>query len=227
VDVIIASDDHALNFMLQYGQNIFPGVPVVFCSVSGFKPEMREQLKLTGLRESIDIRSTVQIAMQLHPDTKNIAVILDKSRTGQALKSKAQEALAQWTDKVRVSYLEDFTVTQLRSKLAQLPEKTIILLFIFRPDETGRVLSHEQNLVLIRHHCPFPIYAVWEFYLGHGIVGGRLTNGREEGRLAALIATQILNGEDASKIPLQESPIKFMFDYLELKRFGISPASLP
>ena len=98
IDLIIASDDHALNFMLNHGYKTFPDVPVVFCSVSGYKSQMREKLDLTGLRESIDISATVQTALRLHPQANPIAVILDSSRTGQALKKKTEAVLAplQW-----------------------------------------------------------------------------------------------------------------------------------
>jgi PAS domain S-box-containing protein len=227
VDVVIASDDHALNFMLTHGRRIFSGVPVVFCSVSGYKPEMRGLLKLTGLMESIDIRSTIETALRLHPDTEEIAVILDKSRTGQALKKKTEEALGSFADRIKIRYLEDLTVEQLKHELPKLNKKTVVILFIFRPDETGRVLSHEQNLLRLRPYCPFPIYAVWQFYLGHGIVGGKLTNGFEEGRMAARMALRIIKGEDAADIPLEVSPVEYMFDHLELERFGIEPEALP
>jgi PAS domain-containing protein len=227
VDVVITCDDHALNFMLKYGPAIFPGVPVVFCSVTGYTPEMRKQLQLTGLRESIDIRATVETALRLHPNTKQIAVIVDNSRTGAALKKKAAAVLDEYIGYIDVRYLEDMTVEQLKGELPKLSSNTILLLFIFKADETGRVLSHEQNLARIRPYSKAPIYAVWDFYLGHGIIGGHLSNGRQEGRMAAQLAFRILNGEKASQIALDESPVRYMFDYAELKRFGISLEKLP
>lgn len=36
-DVIICADDQALNFVLGLGKELFAGVPIVFCSVSGWK----------------------------------------------------------------------------------------------------------------------------------------------------------------------------------------------
>ena len=227
VNVVIACDDNALNFMLTAGQEIFPGVPAVFCSVSGYTSEMRRQMNVTGLRESIDIGSTVETALRLHPGTEELAIILDKSRTGQALKRKAEEVLGDLFQGTRVRYLEDLTVEQLKRKMLELPKKTVVLLFIFRPDETGRVLSHEQNLDRLRSHCPLPIYSVWQFYLGHGIVGGRLSNGYEEGRMTARLAIRILEGEEAGAIPLGMSPVRYMFDDNELRRFGLSSSALP
>jgi two-component system, cell cycle sensor histidine kinase and response regulator CckA len=226
-DVVIACDDNALDFMLARGHEVFPNVPVVFASASAYQPQMREQLKLTGLRESIEIRATVETALALHPFTKQLAIILDHSRTGRALKEKTMEALRGLENRVRIHYIEGLTVEQLKQVIPTLPDQTVVLLFIFPPDEDGRVLSHEQNLERIRPHCRFPIYAVWHIYLGHGIVGGRLTDGVEEGRMAARMALRVLSGQDAGTIPLEQSPTKYMFDYQELSRFGVPASRLP
>ena len=228
VDVVIASDDQAFSFMMGPGQEIFPNVPIVFCSVSGYEPSMREEHpQLTGLLEAIDIETTLDTALRLHPDTREVAVITDMTRTGQALKAKAEAVFQNYEDRVQFRYLEHQTVDQLFPQVAALPDDTIVFLFIFSRDETGHVFSHEHHLRVLVEHCNVPIYSVWEFYLGHGIVGGMLTSGEEEGRIAGTMALRILQGEHASDIPLEKSPTRYMFDYAQMERFGIKESSLP
>jgi PAS domain S-box-containing protein len=227
-DVIIASDDQAFNFILEPGQEIFPNAPIVFTSVSGFDPSrLHNGWQVTGLLDAIDIETTLDVALQLHPNTKEVAVITDMTRTGQALKSKAKEAFQNYTGRVQFRFLEHETVDELLPQLATLADDTIVFLFIFSRDESGRVFSHEQRLKVIADHTPVPIYSVWEFYLGHGIVGGMLTSGEQEGRQAAEMALRILQGENATDIPLERSPSRYGFDYKQLARFGIDETSLP
>ncbi len=225
-DVVIACDDYALSFMTTLGQEIFPHVPVIFCSATGYTPDMREGRKLTGLRESVDLHSTLDVALKLHPDTTRIAVILDSSRTGRALKAKSEETFKDYPE-LRVTYLEDLTIKQLRERLATLADDTLVLVYIFRSEASGRVLPHEQNLKRVAPYCPVPIYGVWEFYLGHGIVGGKLTNGKLEGRMVGTMARRVLRGEDAALIPVGTSPTVYMFDYRQLERFDVDRALLP
>ena len=227
IDVIICADDHALNFVLGPARELFEEVPVVFCSVSGYQPSMREGRPLTGLQESIDIEATLKIALELHPDTNEVAVITDMTRTGRALKSAAEKVFKKYDDRVRFRYLEDLIVEDLQEEVENLSEDTIVFLFIFSQDKAGRVFSHEQNLKILARHSDVPIYGVWEFYLGHGIVGGRLTSGAAEGEMAGQMALRILQGEDASSIPLEKSPTHFMFDYEQLERFSIPENALP
>lgn len=224
---IICCDDHALNFMISLGRDVFPEVPVVFCSVSGYVPSMRSDRELTGLEESIEIKATLDVALRLHPRTEEVVVITDTTRTGQALKTKAARIFGDYLDRVRFRYIGDQTIDGLQQEVASLSEGALVFLFIFNRDKAGRVFSHEQNLKILARQCKVPIYAVWEFYLGHGIVGGKLTSGEEEGRLAGELALRILNGERASVIPLRTSPTEYMFDHRQLARFGIDAASLP
>jgi two-component system cell cycle sensor histidine kinase/response regulator CckA len=227
IDVIICSDDQALHFVLGLGKDLFSGIPVVFCSVSDFDPSMREGRQLTGLLESIDIKSTLDMALSLQPGTEEVAVITDMTRTGRALKAKAQKIFNQYTNRLRFIYLEDLTIDDLQRQVETLSDRTIIFLFIFSRDKTGKVFSHEYNLKKLYQHAGVPIYSVWKFYLGHGIVGGRLTSGEAEGLMAGKMALRILRGEKASDIPLETSPTQYMFDYRQLERFHLDEAGLP
>ena len=227
IDVIICSDDQSLNFVLDQGRELFAGIPIVFCSVSGYDPSMRLGRQLTGLLESIDIKATLDIALKFQPQTRAVTVITDITRTGQALKAKAQKIFAPYQKHLRFIYLEDLTIEELQQRVADLPDRTIIFLFIFSRDKSGRVFSHEYNLKTLYQHARVPIYSVWKFYLGHGIVGGKLTSGEAEGRMAGQMALRILRGEKAADIPLVKSPTQFMFDHRELARFQVAKASLP
>ena len=227
IDVIICSDDHALNFVLGLGHDLFDETPIVFCSVSGYKPSMRAGRQFTGLLESVDIKATLDVALRLHPRTKEVVVITDMTRTGKALKFKAEKIFKDYEKRVKFRYINDLTIDQLKDQVSSLSQDTIVFLFIFGKDKAGRVFSHEHNLRIFRKHCHVPIYSVWEFYLGNGILGGMLTSGELEGKMAGELAMQILHGEKAADIPLKTSPTQYMFDYEQLKRFGVKESSLP
>jgi PAS domain S-box-containing protein len=227
IDVIICSDDHAFNFVLRFGKDLFPSVPVVFCSVSGYQPFMRTGLQMTGLEENIAIKPTLETALKLHGNTKGVAVITDMTQTGRSLKAKAKKVFDQYTQDLQFYYLENLTMEALSRKVSNLPQDTIVFLFIFTRDKAGRVFSHEENLQILSRHCSVPIYAVWEFYLGHGIVGGKLTSGEQEGIMAGKMALRVLLGEKASEIPLGKSPTQYIFDHHQLARFNITESSLP
>jgi PAS domain S-box-containing protein len=64
--------------------------------------------------------------------------------------------------------------------------------------------------------------------LGHGIVGGRLSSGKEQGGEAGKLALRLLRGEKAEDLPWRElAPGRFGFDHRQLARFGIKSSQLP
>ena len=230
LDLIICSDDHALDFILGRGRSLFPGVPAVFCAVNGYDPRKHtgDGRPLTGVVESIDIRATLDLALRLQDDVREVVFITDRSLTGSALKEQAQGLFEQYEKRLKFSFLEHRTMEQLQKDVAALQKGTIVFAFIFSRDELGRIWSHEYNLTRLASACPAPIYSVWEFYLGHGLVGGMLASGFTQGETAARLGMRILRGENASDIPVVlKSPNRYMFDYHYLKLHHIDFARLP
>jgi two-component system cell cycle sensor histidine kinase/response regulator CckA len=229
IDLIICSDDQALTYLLTTGAQLFPNVPVVFCGVNDYDISMRNRGRpLTGVIERIDPRSTLDIALKLHPDTRRIAVITDSTRTGRAIHANARKTFQDYEDRLEFSYLYDCTMEELQQEVAKLSGETLLLLFVFNRDRSGKNFTHENSLELIKSHCHVPIYSFWNFYLNHGIVGGMITTGLAQGKVAAELAIRILEGEKASEIPvITESPNEFMFDYKQLQQFSIPRDQLP
>ena len=73
-----------------------------------------------------------------------------------------------------------------------------------------------------------PLYGGWDFFLGHGIVGGKLISGAAQGTEVAQMALAILNGTDPAMIPVvSDVGSQYMFDYNELEKYQIPLDSLP
>ncbi len=229
-DIIIASDEDAYNFLLRRHDSLFPNVPVVFCGVNFFDAASIEKHRnmYTGVVEAYDIRNTLRTALALHPDTYRIVVINDRSATGLSNKKILNEVMPEFERKVSVVYFEDLDMEDLLKQVASLPKGDIILLMTFNRDRSGKVIVYDDSISLIAKASRIPVYGVWDFYLGKGMVGGMLTSGFDQGKVAAEMALRILDGEKVRDIPVvKESPNRYMFDYEQLKRFGISLGKLP
>lgn len=225
-DVIIATDDDAYNFLSRYRDALSPATPVVFCGVNylGSRPD-----GFTGIVEVFDIPRTLDAALKLQPDASRIVVINDMSATGQANKRIfTEEVIPKYSERVGFVFYEDFTMSELLDKVRQVPSDDIILLMTFNQDAEGQVFSYDQSIALISKDARAPMYGVWDFYLGKGIVGGALVRGADQGRIAGEMALRILDGTPPQEIPVvRETPIEYAFDYRQLQRFGFSERQLP
>ncbi|THB68969.1 MAG: PAS domain S-box protein [Desulfovibrio sp.] len=98
----------------------------------------------------------------------------------------------------------------------------------FFRDRDGLTYSYRESISLVAENTDRPMYVAWDWYMGHGVVGGMITSGRMQGMNAAQRALRILGGEPLTSIPVEyESPNVYMFDYEQLQRFGVRESSIP
>lgn len=228
-DLVIVSDNDAFAFIREYYDRLFPSTPVVFCGINDYRDSMIEGYRLfTGVVEETDAKRTIEIALKLHPSVRWITVLGDKTSAGLAMQREVLSATPYFRDSVQFAFIEDFDIDELKQQIRDIPSNGLILLTVISEDRKGNYYSLEESLDIVYREAKVPIYSLWDFYLGKGIVGGMLTSGVEQGSLAARLALRILQGEDAQSIPVvRKSPNRYMFDYRELGRFGIERSKLP
>ncbi|WP_141266235.1 ABC transporter substrate binding protein [Thermodesulfovibrio sp. Kuro-1] len=229
-DLIIVSDNDALLFTMKHYQRLFYEIPVIFCGINNFNDSLIEKYRkwFTGVAEETDVRGTLDIALKLHPNTQRVYIINDITTTGLAMKKGLLEIFPEFSTKISFIMLENPDMKELQKEVEKIPPKSIILLLLVNRDKTGNFFAYEESLDLLYPHTNSPIYSVWDFYLGRGIIGGKLTSAFLQGKKAGELALQVLQGKSPSEIPVvKESPNEYMFDYNELKRFNVSLNRLP
>jgi PAS domain S-box-containing protein len=228
-DAILCTDDHAFQFLLQFRDELFPGTPVIFCGVNDFDPSMlKGHSSFTGVVEKIDIRGTLDIALRLHPDTKRVAVIVDTTPTGVGTLREVRSVAPSFSQAVRFDIYDNIAMSNLIQEVGRFTKGTLILLLNFNRDIIGNNFSHWETIELLHGVSAVPIFSVWDFFTGRGIVGGVITSGIDQGRVSGHQALRILQGEKAADIPIEtELPRRIIFDYKQMKRFGIKQEELP
>jgi hypothetical protein len=64
VDAIITGDNSAFDFIKESRDDLFPGVPVVFCGINYFSTDMIQGMEnITGVVQDNDVRSTLRVAL--------------------------------------------------------------------------------------------------------------------------------------------------------------------
>lgn len=230
LDLILVSDNNAFDFILQYHDTLFPGVPVVFCGVNFFEDAMLAGVEdtFTGVVEDVDITDTIDLMLRLHPDISEIVVINDATTTGQVYQQVLRDVITQYTDRVNFRYYTDPVLDGMLPELQNLSDQSLILLVLLNRDRMGRFFTYEQSIELIDENTDRPIYGLWDFYMGRGLVGGKLTNAYSQGEEAAKKAVEILQGTPVENVPvLKDSPNRYIFDYQQLDEFGIPISRLP
>lgn len=226
---IISSDDHAFQYLLRHGRTLFHETPIVFCGVNLFKEEfLRDAPHITGVVESFSLGETLEAIATIHRQVSTVYVIADDTVTGRTNTALLQNIIPEYAGRFAFEFLGGLTMAELEDEVAGLPDTAVLLWLSFTTDSAGEHYSFEESFDRISGASRRPLYSMWDFGLGHGILGGKITSGFAHGRRAAEYARRILNGESPQSIPvLKTSPNQYIFDYGVMKRFGVTPAMLP
>jgi signal transduction histidine kinase/ABC-type uncharacterized transport system substrate-binding protein len=230
-DVIIVTDDNALTFALDRQVELFENIPIVFCGVNNVDKALaqNENSHVTGVIEAVSVVETIQLMIGLTPDVTNIIAIVDDTPSGQGDLATFYQSAPEFTG---VAFSEisltELTWTQFEEALRKADKHQAVLLLSAYRDKTGDSLNFDESLDLITENLGAPLYHLWYHGMGAGILGGKLISHFEQGKTAAGIALQIIAGIPPEEIPvLNESPNRYVFDYIELKKFNIAKSALP
>lgn len=230
-DLVFVADDNAFEFALDNQESLFRGIPIVFLSVNNTKRALAQDANpmVVGVVERRSVDETLRLIERLYPDAKEVHVVIDNTRTG-VLNRKSFENPARMTGRLAIklhslaeqSYAEFFAV------LKRLPSGAPLFIDCSARDRDGRALDFYGFLRGVKAVFAGPVFAVQSHGLGYGMLGGMLVSHEEQGRAAARLGAQILNGTPVASLKvIANSPNVFAFDYNEVLRLGIDPALLP
>ena len=228
-DAVVSSDNNAFEFLLQNRQRLFPGVPVVFCGVNDYTDALIENQKdITGVAEDFDMKGTLNLALGLHPNTRQIVIVSDDTRTAKATLERMRKSFSEYEGRVDFVELTNLSAGEYLSAFYRLPKDSLVVLNGLYRDRFGRTFSRRDCLKFVAGNSPVPVYSLWENMIDCGVLGGVVVNGHSQGFEAAKMAARILRGEPASDIAvLRKSPNVPMFDYEALDKFEMKKSSLP
>lgn len=227
MDLIIAVDVSATDFLINHGQTLFPDVPIVFISAARDMKKIGIRAKITGLLSDLDVKGTLELAIKLHPEAKQYATISGSSAMDRLYESEARSVFKDYQDRFEFIDLTGLPMDELLSRVAELPEHTIGIYILTLADGAGNAFIPRDILSQISKASSVPMYGLWDSLLGGGIVGGRVSSAEVEGAQIAEMGLRILNGEKPEDIPIIKGSNVYMFDWRQLQRWGISESRLP
>ncbi len=229
-DLVVVSDNDAFEFMLRYGEETFGPVPWIFTGVNDFSYSSIARLagRVTGVVERIDYAATLELILELFPGTREVKVLSDRTTTGPKTLHELLIAAEAMGFRLPVTSFPDVPFREVLRTAVRLPETTAVLLLAYSRDGAGEIWSARDVASRLSSAASGPVFGIWDFFLGHGIVGGALTSGLAQGREAGRMALRVLRGESPGDIPVSDVPSPpVVLDWRQLKRFRISAGRLP
>ena len=228
-DLIVLVGPDPLRLFAEPSKTFYPGVPVVFCCST---PSRADQggvdPRSTGSWLQWDPAKTLDAAIRLLPDTRNVFVVAGQSRYDRALTAFVKAELNPYGSRLNISYLTDLPMSKLLERVRHLPNHSIVLYLTFFKDSEGRqFLNSVDVLPQVAAASNSPVFGMSDTYLGRGIVGGHVVSFEDQGKIASRDVIEILGGKPPQDIPSVLAPGIYLFDWRELQRWKLDESKLP
>ena len=141
-DLIIANTAPALQFVLRYRDELFPGVPVLFAAATVPPAVLRREVaEVTGILREPSQVETLDLALKIHPATKRLHVIAYAPAVD-GFQQRVKSTLAAFSKRVQVTYSNEPTLTEMLDTVRTLPADSLIFLrALFAGDQGPRDFS--------------------------------------------------------------------------------------
>jgi len=225
IDVVITVWDRALNYALEHRDELFPGTPLVALVTRPrtFRPDA-QVAQVTAGDQFLD---TTRLALELHPNTRRVAVIDGSVQTNDDVQKAVAEQLALLGPHVGIEYLRNLPLANLLERVKGLPADSLILFIRQTLKTPTQAMTQQEGLEQLLAVARVPIYVGAESLVGRGVVGGVVFKNDAMAELAADSAVRIMRGTPTSDIAIRKSPTLPMFDWRQLRKWGIDVDRLP
>jgi PAS domain S-box-containing protein len=229
IDAVLATGNRALEFMLGHRRDLFPGASLTFDIVpTSWLAEYPPPPDVVGIVAHTDFAPTLELALQLQPDARQLVVVSGAGLQDQTVEALARKELDKYESRLRTIFLSGLPMKELVKEVGRLPRDTIVLYLTIYKDGAGQLFYPRDAAKILSDASSAPVYGLVETFLEKGIVGGHIDTYSAMGRAAGLLLQRILAGEHPTmeQLGVAGSSANYV-NWLQLQRWGIDESRLP
>lgn len=211
LDLVILTDDNAINFVRKYRNELFGLTPILFCGLNRFPSVDLLQEGMAGIVEGVDISSNIELISTVLPDLETIYVVVGNSTSSQETLFELKRLIDKNPQWKPIEIITNVSFTELEIKLKELPSNSAVLNLAFWLDREGNSMGHNEILPLIAGSSNAPVFSLWDHTIQYGAIGGDVLSGSLHGEEIAKKGVEVLNGKPLSAIGIVEHRSTYPF----------------
>lgn len=230
-DAVIVGDDAALQFAMDYQEELFVQIPIVFFGINDKERARKaaENPYMTGSIEETSLFDNIEIAKRLNPQATKVAAIVDSTLTGQGDQKQFESAMTSFLDmEAYILNVSDYTFEEFSKILDKIDENTILLFLSMNQDNVNQYMEMDEQYQLIKDNTNVPVYRASIGGVGEGLLGGKMISYEAFGEMAADMVLNVFSGTPIQSIPMiEKTPYYYFFDYNIIKKYGMNEELIP
>jgi signal transduction histidine kinase len=226
-DLVISLGQIPLNFVMQHGEELWPGALKICAAGDTRVLSSRLPSDITGVFGTIGFGPTLDLALQLMPNTRRVFYVEGVDPAEQIWHRLAAEDFRRFAGRVEITYLNNLSLPDLLDRLGRLPDHSVVIYPGLFRDASGHAYVPDRVCPLIASASNAPVYGTIETYVGCGIVGGVVLDVKALAEETARLGLRVLERRTVAGFPVERSvPNRAVVDWRQMQRWGISEGTL-
>ncbi len=224
-DVVVTTTQAVFDFAIRHRDHLFPGSPIVFNTAL---PPGGEVRNATGIVTPLTMGRTLESAIGLQPETERVFVVSGVSPFDRNYEARARAEFKPFEGRIAFTYLAGLPMRELLKRVSNLPPRSILYWVSVTEDGAGQKFMATEMIGRVSAAANAPMYAWVDLGTEQGVVGGKTLSIELAMQRLAELALRVLHGERPEAIPVvQMEPNVTVFDWRQLRRWGISESRVP
>lgn len=225
-DLIVTYSTEALNFLLNEGKELSPGSPCI-AMFAALKQEIGQSgRKITHIPMELDPRGTLERGLELFPQTRRVLFVSGTAAIDKVFENQARSEFASWQGKLEFDYTSQRSVEDLIKEIVQLPPNTLIIFSNLASDITGKSFVPRDLVKSLASIANAPVLSMFSTQIDTGVIGGSMIDMERLGVMIGNVMVALDGGKPLTIEPAS-SFIRPMFNWTQIKRWGVDPDRLP
>lgn len=230
-DAVLAGDDSALQFALDYQEELFADLPIVFLAVNDYNRAMEGEKRknMTGIFEEMPFKENIELALAFNPKATKIIGIIDSTYTGIGDFNQFHSYERDFPNLEFISIdSSEYTFEEMAALLSKIEEDSLLFYLSMYFDKNGSYISIDDAAKFFHSHARVPVYRASVGGVGHGLLGGKMLQYDEMGKMAGEMMKAVLKGADIDAISMvTEPPSQYVMDYQLVQDFRLDMKAVP
>jgi signal transduction histidine kinase/ABC-type uncharacterized transport system substrate-binding protein len=217
---IITLNHEAADVIMRNYDRFPHAVPVLFAGLGRMPADLKNLYpNSTGIGIPDDIIGTLELGLNLFPETHNLALVADESTISEKTREEILSSCKRQFPKLDYQWIHSFmSKDEIQNSLAALPNESMVIFFPTH-DYANRHDEDMTAFMQIFEFEHFPCLVMDDTLIGSGAVGGSVIETGQLGRETARMVAQILNAGSARHVAVKEITPRKIVDYIQLKKY--------
>jgi len=231
IDLIITVGPSCYQILENYGLEAIKNSPVITIfndQMGNGSANNPSHKNLYNLTLKFDFLNTIQTAIKLFPDNKNIYVVSGVSAVDEYFTEIIRSGTRDINEPYNFNFISGISIDSTLRVIEQIPPKSIILVSNYQMDSDSILFSTPEIVGMIADKSSAPVFMLYDsFRTMRGGIGGYLFSFINVGKEVGNAARQVINGITLQDVEISQNGFfHYAYDWQELKKWGLSSSKV-